>query len=75
MTKKFLNILDDVKLPSEETTSESTMKSESGILTNDVFGQCPKCTNAMGKARLGTTNEEVYYCKNCRVTSPIDISE
>lgn len=77
MTKKFINILDDVEIdvkpqPSEE--SSSSMTSESGILTNDTHGECPKCQGTMGKARLAS-DEEVYYCKNCRVSSPLEASE
>lgn len=77
MTKKFLNILDEVEIeqPATPAASESTMASESGVLKNDVHGQCPKCSGVMGKGMLGTSGEEVYYCKSCRVSGPLEISE
>lgn len=68
--KKFVNILDDVKAPKEE--SESSVESTSGILENDKHGICPKCGASMGQALLAN-GEAVYYCKPCRVSSPVEM--
>lgn len=66
---KYVNILND-----DENRTESSMESESGVLKNDTLGECPKCQSTMGKARIAS-HEEVYYCKTCRVSSPIEASE
>ena len=70
---RIVNILDDVADESKKA-SESAISSESGVLANDKHGVCPKCNGHMGFAMLAG-NEEVYYCKTCRVSSPIEIHE
>lgn len=67
---KYVNILDDVETDKKE--SESAVESTSGILTNDTNGVCPKCKNNMGSGIIAG-GEEVYYCKTCRVSSPLEM--
>ena len=67
------NPLNDIQQPQPKSESNEQMVSVSA-LSNDIYGQCPKCKKQMGQARLAG-NETVYYCKTCRVSSPIEISE
>lgn len=46
---------------------------ETVSLTNNIAGQCPKCSSSMSNAFVG--KEEVHYCTNCRVCEPMPIKK
>ncbi len=48
------------------TPTEST----SGAMDNSKEGICPKCKSQMGTG-IASKNEVVWYCTNCRVSSPM----
>lgn len=51
------------------SASETQMKSESGAMSLDADGVCPKCKKNMGHALVG--REKVFYCTTCRVSLPL----
>lgn len=65
------NLFDDVQATIDSSCSQtsSSLESTSGMC-NTVHGQCPKCKGQMTKASI-LGNEQVHYCTQCRVSSPI----
>lgn len=70
--KTILNLWKQDKAPSGAAAA-SDMEATAGAMSLDVEGQCPKCQQQMGVAVA--SNEDVYYCDNCRVALPLPISE
>lgn len=67
--------MSEVTLPSGKKlislSSSSQMKSESGAMSLDAPGTCPKCRKMMGHALVGP--EKVFYCQTCRVSLPLPV--
>lgn len=65
---KYINPLENDTEEQENLTKN--MESTSNVLNHEGPSVCPKCKKNMGTARLAS-NEVVYYCTKCRVSSPL----
>lgn len=63
------SVIDVLSSPEEQV--KETYTAEAAV-TNEVEGVCPKCNSSMSMARIPT--HQVYWCSNCRVTTPISES-
>ena len=55
--------------------STSASESTSNVNVNTVVGRCGRCAGAMVKVGLTTPPDTVYFCEQCRVTTPMTDEE
>ena len=67
----FPNGADAIGAEANQTASEST----SNVNVNTVVGRCGRCAGAMVKVGLTTPPDTVYFCDQCRVTTPMTDEE
>ena len=53
----------------------SASESTSNVNVNTVVGRCGRCAGAMVKVGLATPPDTVYFCEQCRVTTPMTDEE
>lgn len=52
-----------------ESESSEELSSESRVVNNSNYGNCPKCGASCGVAK-NHDKLPVFYCEKCRVTTP-----
>lgn len=61
--------------PAAGGESVSASESTSNVNVNTVVGRCGRCAGPMLKVGLTTPPDTVYFCEQCRVTTPMTDEE